>query len=222
MNWLRLDPESLAARTHAAGARPPSMGESLVRGIIGFTVVSFAGFAPWVVAGRWFYRQVGEVGLYAACALVFIGSSGLLLHRLIMGPQTLGRFYALFAVAFASYSVGWTAGWMALGGVMGSLVGLMLGTLVMGVVLAWAFGERWRWWQVARLLFIHNAAGYFMGEAVAAELMRSFRSLGMLIWGGVWLGDGGRAGHCFLSLPKSGPCTAGGIRAFGSIAEQRL
>jgi hypothetical protein len=35
------------------------------------------------------------------CAIVFIVLSGLLLHRLIIGPGSLGRFYKLFSAAFA-------------------------------------------------------------------------------------------------------------------------
>src|SRR5260221_7286363 len=46
-----------------------------------YTTLFRSGFAPWVLAGRWFYRNAGEAGVYAVCAVVFIGLSGLLLHR---------------------------------------------------------------------------------------------------------------------------------------------
>src|SRR5438105_10282699 len=98
MSWFQLGAQSLAARASTDGSPTtvPSLASSLRRGIVGFTVVSIAGFAPWALFGRWFHQNVGETGMYAICALVFIGLSGLLLHRLIIGRQSLVRFYKLF------------------------------------------------------------------------------------------------------------------------------
>jgi hypothetical protein len=161
-----LDPESIVNRIKASGQTPrlPTLRESVLRGAIGFTLVSLGGFAPWVLAGRWFYRNVGEAGLYAACALVFIGLSGWLLHRLIIGPGSVLRFYQLFSFAFVAYAVLWTIGWMALGGAVGGLVGLLAGTGAMGAILACGFAA----WNVSpkiiAVLFVTNAAGYFIGE----------------------------------------------------------
>ena len=161
-----LDPESIFNRVKASNqpARVPTLRESVLRGALGFTLVSLGGFAPWVLAGRWFYRNVGEAGLYTACAIVFIGLSGWLLHGLIIGPGAVVRFYQLFSLAFVTYAVLWTAGWMTLGGVTGGLVGLLAGTAAMGVILACGFAA----WNVSPkvivILFVTNAAGYFIGE----------------------------------------------------------
>src|SRR5690349_11360254 len=116
MSWFQLDAEKTLERVRAAGSAPDllCMRSFIGRGIVGFTVLSVAGFAPWALGGRWFYRAIGEGGLYAVCALVFIGLSGPLLHRLILGPGSLSRFYKLFGITFAVYSVLWIAGWMAL------------------------------------------------------------------------------------------------------------
>ena len=94
-----LDPQSIVERTKTAGpvVHLPSLGESALRGMMGFTLVSLGGFAPWMLAGSWFYRHTGELGLYAACAIMFIGLSGVLLHRLIIGLGSLVRFYQLFS-----------------------------------------------------------------------------------------------------------------------------
>ena len=84
-----LDPQSIVDRVTASG-RPvamPRWRDSILRGVIGFTLVSLAGFGPWALAGRWFYRNLGEGGLYAVCAVLFIGLSGLLLHRLTVDPE---------------------------------------------------------------------------------------------------------------------------------------
>src|SRR5437773_9294554 len=100
-----LDPQSIVERVKASGQPPrvPTLRESILRGMIGFTLVSLGGFAPWVLAGQWFHRNVGEAGLYAVCAVAFIVLSGLLLHRLIIGPSSLVRFYKIFTLAFAAY-----------------------------------------------------------------------------------------------------------------------
>src|SRR5262249_40875904 len=116
MSWFQLDPESIAERAHASGAAAevPSLATSLRRGVMDFTLVSVIGFAPWILAGEWFNRVLGEAGLSAVCAAVFIGASGLLLHRLLIGSGSLSRFYKLFAVVFTGYALAWIAGYMAL------------------------------------------------------------------------------------------------------------
>jgi hypothetical protein len=175
MSWFQLDPESVAARVQGSGqpARVPTLGASLLRGTLGFILVSVAGFAPWAVAGGWFYRRIGEAGLYAVCALVFIGTAGLLMHRLIIGPGSLSRFHLLFAPSFGAYSVAWIIGWMALGGHLGSVVGLLAGTALMGWMLARAFDARRETLKVIAALFVLNAAGYFIGGVVEGALLHT-------------------------------------------------
>lgn len=161
-----LDPQSIVARAKASRqpVHLPTFGESVVRGMIGFTLVSLGGFAPWVLAGRWFYRNVGELGLYVACAIVFIGLSGVFLHRLIIGPGSLRRFYQIFSLAFIGYAVAWTLGWMAFRGVTGSVVGALAGIALMGGILVVGFGARGLILRVFFVLFVTNAVGYFIGE----------------------------------------------------------
>lgn len=174
MSLLQLDPTSLARRAAEQGTSLPGLGVFIRRGLIGFTLLSLAGFAPWALFGRWFYRHLGEAGLYAICALVFIGLSGPLLHRLILGSGSLSRFYQLFSLAFGAYSVAWIAGWMWLKGDAGSLVGLLAGTALMGSILTTAFEAREQWWKVVAALFLLNTLGYFVGGWIEAPLA-SFR-----------------------------------------------
>ena len=161
-----LDPQSIADRAKASGqpARLPTLVESVVRGMIGFTLVSLGGFAPWVLAGGWFYRNTGELGLYAACAIVFIGLSGVLLHKLVIGPGALILFYKLFSLAFLGYAVAWTAGWMTLRGATGGVVGALAGMAALGGILAYGFAARGAMLKIVLALFVANAAGYFIGE----------------------------------------------------------
>jgi hypothetical protein len=139
------------------------LGTSVQRGTIGFTILSIAGFAPWAITGRWFYRNFGEGGLYVVCALVFVVLSGPLLHRLILGPESLARFYKLFGLTFAAYSILWVAGWMTLRGHPGSVAGLLAGTTAMGWMLACAFDAKHRALKVVAALFVLNSLGYFAG-----------------------------------------------------------
>jgi hypothetical protein len=209
MSLLQLDPESIASRLRASSQGVPSLFSSVLRGVFGFTLVSLAGFVPWAFFGKWFREpgHGGELGMYVACALVFLVLSGLFLHRLILGPGSLGRFYLLFTPAFTLYSIAWIAGWMLLRGHLGSIVGLLSGTVLMGLILAQAFAA---WDQVLKVilaLFILNSAGYFIGGWVEGWLLHlpecSFfgvslakpqqKVLAMMSWGlfyGLGLGAG--------------------------------
>ena len=145
--------------------------------------------------------------MYAACALVFLLLSGLFLHRLILGPGSLRRFYLLFTPAFVLYSIAWIVGWMTLRGHAGSLAGLLSGTILMGWVLVAAFAAKGQALKVIASLFLLNSAGYFIGGWVEGWLIhleecRFFgvslakpeqRLLAMMSWGlfyGIGLGAG--------------------------------
>lgn len=193
MSWFQLDPSSLATRARASGAKPPSLAASLFIGVVGFTIVSVAGFIPWAVFGQALHHRIGEAGLYAVCAVIFIGLSGLLLHRLIIGPGSLGRFYRLFSGAFAAYSIAWILGWMILRGHLGGAVGLLAGAIAMGSILALAFDARDQALKAVAALFVLNAAGYFGGGLVEAALIHHQPLAAKLLWG-VCFGAGMGAG----------------------------
>lgn len=195
MSWFQLDPPSIVTRARAAGttANVPSLAASVWRGLIGFTIVSVAGFVPWAVFGRFFRQHGGEVGMYIACALVFLVLSGLLLHRLIIGPGSLGRFYKLFSIAFTAYSVAWIVGWMMLRGHAGSVAGLFAGTVFMGAILAAAFDATNQAIKVILSLFILNSLGYFIGGELEAAFIHHHAIAAKLLWGvayGIGLGAG--------------------------------
>ena len=209
-----LDSQSIVERATASGreSRVPTLSASIWRGALGFTVVSLGGFAPWVLAGRWFYRNVGETGLYIACAIMFIGLSGWLLHRLIIGPGSLVRFYQLFGLAFVAYAVLWTIAWMTLGGNKGGVAGALVGTTVMGVIFVAGFGAWKALLKVVVVLFVANALGYFLGGWAyqAVGMLKEGNSLWIVLgtttrsamaklaWGVFYgLGFGAGIGHAF-------------------------
>jgi hypothetical protein len=199
MAFFQLDPQSIAARQRASGqaAHLPTMIESLLRGIIGFTFVSVAGFSPWAIFDRWF-RTIGEVGLYVACAAVFIGMSGVCLHRLIIGPGSLSRFYKLFTIAFVAYAVVWVFFWMQLRGNAGSVAGLLGGTAIMGAILAFAFDAQRLIPKITVTLFLLNTVGYYAGEWIEGKLAIDHRLAGMMLWGVCYgLGFGAGLGLAF-------------------------
>jgi hypothetical protein len=194
MALFQLDPDSITARARASEnpVQPPTLTASVLRGIIGFTLVSVGGFAPWPIFERWF-RSMGEMDLYIACLAVFIGLSGICLHRLIIGPGSLPRFYKLFSLAFTAYAVAWVALWVYLRGNSGSIGGLLGGAVAMGLVLAFAFDAQRAIIQIVAALFPLNALGYYFGGRIAGKLAIDHRALGMLLWGmcyGVGLGAG--------------------------------
>lgn len=223
MGWMQLDPQSLANRVSESTASVPTLRASVVRGMVGFTVVSLAGFAPWAFGGRWFRAtgHGGEVRMYVACALVFLVLSGLFGHRLILGRGSLWRFYGVFTPAFTLYAVAWIAGWMSLRGHAGSVVGLLAGTALMGLVLAWTF-DAWREaLKIIAALFVLNSAGYFLGGVVEGWIIEmpkcefaglslarpQQRILAMMSWGlfyGLGLGAGlGVAFHLCQSRARA-------------------
>lgn len=199
MSLFQLDPESIVARARASGpAVPvPTFGESLMRGVLGFTLVSVAGFAPWPIIRQWF-RAVGEIGLYVACTSVFIGLSGICLHRLIIGPGSLSRFYKVFSVAFVAYAVGWMTVYMWLRGDEGSIGGLLAGTTIMGVILAFAFDAQRAAFKIIAALFVLNTLGYYAGGWVEGKLAIDHRLAAMLLWGACYgIGFGAGLGVAF-------------------------
>lgn len=193
MSWFQLDPQSIAERARATHAAVPTLGASLTRGIVGFTLVSVAGFVPWAVFGKVFKQIAGEAGMYAACALVFIVLTGLVLHRLIIGPGSLSRFYKLFGISFVVYSVAWIVGWMVVRGHAGGAAGLLAGTTAMGCMFAAAFDAWAAAWKTILALFVLNAIGYFVGGPIEAALIEKYPITAKLLWGvtyGIGFGAG--------------------------------
>ena len=149
-------------------------------------------FAPWPILDLWFRRGT-EAQLYIACTTIFIGLSGPLLHRLIIGPGSLSRFYKLFAPAFIAYAAVWIAFWVWLRGRNGEIAGLLGGTAVMGAILAFAFDAQRSIVKIVVALFMLNALGYFIGGWFEGRLGIHHRLAAMMIWAvcyGVGFGAG--------------------------------
>lgn len=176
---------------------------SILRGGLGFAVVSTAAFAVWVFGGGWFQGHGGEAAMYAGCCAVFMLLSGLLLHPLLEGQGRVGRFYRLFIPAFLAYAIAWCGGWFWLGAGTGEWVGSLAGSLAFTLVMA-AVLQGWRrWWLTALVMFVGHSAGYFAGEQVCYRSLHSKES--ELIWGLLYgLGFGAGIGYAFAVMQR--PC----------------
>jgi hypothetical protein len=199
MPLFQLDPESIAARVRAEGgaSKVPTLGESILRGSIGFMLVSVAGFMPWAASEFWF-RWMGEMAMYAASVIVFIGTSGICLHRLVIGPGALVRFYKLFTLAFVAYAAAWIGVWVWLRGDAGAYGGLFAGAAAMGVVLAIGFGVVRGAVPIVVALFVPQFLGYLAGEWIAGKFGFEHRLAAMLGWGALYgIGFGAGIGLAF-------------------------
>jgi len=135
----------------------------MLRGGIGFAVVSLAGFSVWAFAGKWLYAKIGEAGLYAACLLVFLGASGFLLHPLVRRPRSLFRFYSIFIPAFFAYAVLWCIAWFVFRFGMGEWLGSLAGSIVFVAITGRRFGNCRGLVRVCIVFFCLHSAGYFLG-----------------------------------------------------------
>jgi hypothetical protein len=213
-------PPDSAGNVPARNPEPPCIIQAMVRGSIGFGIVSLAAFSVWAAAGKWFQIHFGEAGLYGACALVFICSSGLLLHQLMLGPGSLLRFYAVFIPAFLAYAVAWCAAWFLLRFGVGEWLGSFLGTAAFAGALGWRFQNYRNILRVSLVLFGFHSAGYFLGGRVMKWILGPAGSamltglsrpglfaVAQLSWGLLYgLGFGAGIGYAFYTVQSSNGC----------------
>jgi hypothetical protein len=193
MSLFQLDPASIAARVQATGqpARIPTLFGSMIRGKLGFIGVSLGGLAPWPIINRWF-PWAGEMGLYLSCTVMFIALSGLLLHRLIIGPGSLPRFYGVFALGFIAYAASWVGIYVLLREERPTIAGLG-GAIAMGLVIAFAFGA---WRQAVKIifaLFVLIGIGFHISLWLEEVLGHDLRLLAMALWALIYGGCFGAA-----------------------------
>jgi hypothetical protein len=195
MKFPGLDSKSVVARVRASSLPTPvpSFTSSIAFGSVGFGMVSVAAFAVWSQWGYWLSAHVGELGLYAACALVLIGGGSAVFSRLIIGPDRLRRFCGLFALGFFLYAGVWTGSFFSLRGKSGEWLGALLGPAILGMTFANAFGAPSAVRKVVVVLVVSHAAGYFAG----GFLYHAFPgTTGKLLWGAAYgLGFGGGIGY---------------------------
>lgn len=135
----------------------------MLRGSVGFAIVSIAAFSVWAFAGRWLGQNFGEAGLYIGCLIIFLGVSGLLLRSLVLGPNSLGRFYKIFTPAFLAYAMVWSAAWFELHFGAGEWAGSLGGCAVFVALVGRGFGNYRGFAMACLVMFVCHSAGYFLG-----------------------------------------------------------
>lgn len=203
--------QSDAAASGAGETNPaPCLFPSLLRGGLGFAIVSVAGFAVWAFAGKWLHAHVGEGGLYLACTITFVGLSGLALHPLVRGPGSLSRFYKIFIPAFCVYAIAWSASWFMLRFGWGEWLGSLAGSVLLAAMIGRGFGTFRSFINVSIVVFALHSAGYFGGGWIMHWLMNSGETgqtsrhialAAKLCWGLVYgLGVGTGLGYAFFTF----------------------
>ena len=165
----------------------------LLRGALGFAVVSLAAFSVWA------FGPLRGPLMYAAVALVFVALSGLALAPLARPPR---RFPLAFVPAFSLYAVAWCLAWFLLRFAGRDYVGIAVGGAVFTAVLALVLGGRSAWLRATVVLVAAHAAGYYLGGVVCYA--EGHGKLGMLAWGaGYGLGFGAGIGYAFHALQSA-------------------
>ncbi|MFM1941103.1 MAG: hypothetical protein RI897_85 [Verrucomicrobiota bacterium] len=135
----------------------------VISGTWRFTLVSLGGFSLWAFGGRWFYRNLGEAGLYAVTAVAFVGLALLLLPALVEGPRRQARLARSFAPAFLAYALVWCLMWFAVGGRVGEWLGALLGCTAFVFFLGQGLNAGRIHLVPTGVFFILHTAGYFAG-----------------------------------------------------------
>lgn len=166
----------------------PSLQSSILRGGLGFCVVSLFVFATVAFAERWMYTNLTVLGAYLVWTILFIALGGAALGSLVVGRWRLPKFYLLFGLAFFVYAAGWVLAYFTLRGLAGEWAGSLAGSVLMALVFAAGFRTIHATLKFSAILFVANSIGYFLGSA----LNDYFRGqVGMLLWGaayGLFLG----------------------------------
>ena len=160
------------------------ISQAIVRGGIGFCLVSLVVFATVAFGERWMYARLGVLGAYVVWTLAFILLGGAVLGSLVGGSRwRLPQFYLLWGLAFFGYAAGWVGAYFTLRGVAGEWVGSLFGSVLMTVIFALGFSAVRLIPKLSLLLFIANSAGYFLGSALNDYIGGR---AGMLLWGAVY------------------------------------
>src|ERR1044071_5876875 len=124
----------LAAAFHKSETMNTQLSRAVLRGGIGFCLVSLVVFATVAYGERWMYARLGESGAYVVWTLAFILPGGFVLGSVV--EDRLTRFYLLWGIAYFAYAGGWVCAYFLLRGVAGEWLGSLVGSVLMTIVFA--------------------------------------------------------------------------------------
>jgi hypothetical protein len=178
-----------------------SLFHALLRGSLGFGIVSIGAFSMWGLAARKLLPVRGEAGMYLACTLVFLLLSVLILHPLVQGERRMARFAKIFIPAFIAYAALWCVGWFTLGMGRGEWIGSLTGSAAFTGVVSLMMKRPGAWMLTTVVLFLTHSAGYFLGGELyyPSDHSMTFKLLWGLVYG---LGFGAGIGFTFWSAQR--------------------
>lgn len=180
----------------ATGREPASSAlRGIVAGIWRFTLVSLAGFAPWIVSDGLLRRHLDEALLYALCLLDFLAAALVLLPGLLVGDARIRRTAQWFLPAFTAYAVVWCACWFTFGGRIGEWTGALAGGTAFTLLAVWALGRPRSLTLTVLVVVAFQVLGYFGGGALMTMVSGGGHPgmSGMAAWGlgyGIGFGAG--------------------------------
>lgn len=172
----------------------------VLRGALGFALVSTAVFSTVAFAERWMYTNLTMIGAYVAWTVMFLVLAPLAFIGIV--PSDRRRTFPLwFNAAFFGYCVLWCVGWFVSPNTVGEVVGCTAGSLAMTGVLVWRGYVEKPVMMAGLVVAVANLLGYFAGGYLNAKLGGP---TGMLVWGALFgAGTGAGIGAILRSDQKS-------------------
>jgi hypothetical protein len=179
-----------------------SLPHALLRGSIGFGIVSVGAFSIWALSSEKWLPFRSEGGMYLACTWVFLLLSVLILHPLVQGERRMARFAKIFIPAFIAYAALWCVGWFTFGMGKGEWLGSLTGSAAFAGVVMLMLRRQGVWWLATAVLFLTHSAGYFLGGELYYPSARTM--MFKLLWGLVYgLGFGAGIGFTFWAAQRT-------------------
>jgi len=177
----------------------------LLRGALGFGVVSTLVFSTVAFAERWMYQNLTVPGAYVVWTVLFLVASPVAFMPLIPMTATRRMFPVWFNMAFLAYCALWCAGWFLSPNTLGEVVGCIAGSIALaGVLVACRYVQSLP--VAGVVLAICNVLGYFAGGYLNAKLGGP---AGMLSWGLLFgAGTGAGIGAILTFKPKEAQTNA--------------
>ena len=163
--------------------------KGMLYGAISFGVVSIIAYSIWA------FRLVpGRYPMWGSIAVVYLGLSSFALGQLVVKPNSVMKFFGLFAFSFFLYAFSYCLFWFGLKGkFQADLFGSFFGLLIMAALFRSSFGSNKALLPLVSVLFTCHTLGYYLGGELHSLVPGS---LGRILWGlGHGVGFGAGLGH---------------------------
>ena len=127
-----------------------------------FALVALLSFSVWAVGASWYST---EKGMYALCALVFLGLGGLALLPAsgLRGGRAAVGLCLRFALGFAVYALVWSVSWFTFHDTFGEGIGSFFGLLGLTAILKRGTDSPHDLLTATAIVFLWHTLGYYIG-----------------------------------------------------------